>query len=196
MKTATGNPSPSISASSILYKETKYGSLSLINTTTPTPNTEKDFTRSGQNFSTEINKKWKNRTFNYIYKYKLLKDNMKKEFVKHLKEVPIHKAPKGITYQKIALGSSIEPVEFDYVPIKKTKSIAGHIHKNSNALVFILKGSGSVVLGKKKFLIKKDDIINIPAGTWHEFHASKKENLIFLSVQHPPIKNDYIFKKN
>lgn len=115
------------------------------------------------------------------------------QHIKHLKDIPIHKAPKGIIYQKIAQGSSIEPVEVDYVPVKKGKSIPGHIHEKSNAFVLILEGSGSIMLNKKEVRVKKNDIIDIPAGTWHEFHA--KEDLLFLSIQYPPIKEDYVFHK-
>ena len=121
---------------------------------------------------------------------------MVKEFVKNLKDISFYKAPKGIAYRKMAVGSSIHPIEVDYVPVQKGKSIPGHIHEKSNAFVFILQGSGTVTLGTKTIPVTKDDIINIPCGTWHEFHASSLEDLVFLSIQNPPIGRDYLFRKD
>ncbi len=122
--------------------------------------------------------------------------NPVKPFVKTLKAYSVHKAPKGIQYVQISAHSSIEPVEVDYVPVEKASNIEGHVHSKSNALCCILEGSGIVVLGSKRVKIRKNDVVNIPAGTWHEFFASDKENLVFLSIQYPPIGDDYIFEND
>ena len=119
---------------------------------------------------------------------------MAKSFVRSLKSYSTHKAPRGIAYRKIAANSSIEPVEVDYVPVKKGSHIGRHIHAQSNAFVLVLEGSGAVVLGGKRVTIKKNDVVNIPAGTRHQFFASNKEKLVFLSIQYPPIGDDYIFE--
>ena len=119
---------------------------------------------------------------------------MKKAFTKKLEEYPVYnKAPRGITYKRISVGSSVEPVEVDYAPIRKGRKIEGHRHAKSNALCFILEGSGTILLNNKRVKIKKNDVINIPVGTWHEFSASKKEKLAFLSIQYPPLGDDFIF---
>ena len=120
---------------------------------------------------------------------------MAKAFTKKLEAYPVHKALRGIAYRTISKGSSIEPVEVDYVPVKKGSKVEGHIHAKSNAFCLILEGSGAVIVGGKKIKIKKNDIISIPAGTWHEFYASKKEKLVFLSIQNPPIGDDYVFDR-
>ncbi len=118
---------------------------------------------------------------------------MSKPFIKSLKDIPLHRAPKRIAYYKLATDSSISPIEVDYVPVGKGKTIEGHIHQKSNAFCLILECSGVVLLEKETKKITKGDIVNIPAGTWHQFTASEKEGLVFLSVQNPPIGNDYLF---
>ncbi len=120
--------------------------------------------------------------------------NSTKPFVKNLKSYSLYEASKGINYRQISADSSIEPVEVDYVPIEKASKIEAHKHEKSNALCCILEGSGMVVLNGKRVKIRKNDVVNIPAGTWHEFFASNKEKLVFLSIQYPPIGDDYIFE--
>ena len=118
-----------------------------------------------------------------------------KPFVKSLKSYSLHEIVRGIKYRKISDSSSIEPVEVDYVPVEKASKVEGHMHAKSNALCCILEGSGTVALEGKRVKIRKNDVVNIPSGTWHEFFASDKENLVFLSIQYPPIREDYIFEK-
>jgi len=119
-----------------------------------------------------------------------------KAFVKNIGDYVIHNAPKGIRYWKIANGSNIEnSVEVDLVPVEKGAEIPGHIHKKSNALALVVSGSGKVTLGDGGYNVRKGDIINIPAGVYHDFKASEDEELTFLSVQNPPINNDYVFSR-
>ena len=105
----------------------------------------------------------------------------------------MHRAPRGIAYRKIAEKSSIAPVEVDYVPVSRGMQLQAHLHRKSNAFCIILEGSGTVMLGKKTRKVRKADTIDIPAGTWHSFKASKKTGMVFLSIQYPPIKEDYLF---
>jgi mannose-6-phosphate isomerase-like protein (cupin superfamily) len=119
-----------------------------------------------------------------------------KPFVKSLKSYSLYEAVKGINYRQISAHSSIEPVEVDYVPVEKASKIEGHMHAKSNALCCILEGSGMVALDGKRVKIRKNDVVNIPVGTWHEFFASDKEKLVFLSIQYPPIGEDYVFERN
>lgn len=120
-----------------------------------------------------------------------------KPFVKNLAEYAVHNAPKGIRYWKIASGSSIERQnEVDLVPVPHGRDIPGHIHKRSNALVLILSGSGIAEIGNERREIDRFDVVNIPAGTYHAFEASPKEDLMFVSVQYPPIGNDYVFSRS
>ena len=107
-----------------------------------------------------------------------------------------HVAPRGIKYRRLSdLASLSGSVEVDHVLVKKGDRITKHRHAHSSALCFIIKGAGSIVLGARAYPIAAGNVVNIPAGIDHAFHAGDAD-LVFLSVQHPPIADDYVFPED
>jgi quercetin dioxygenase-like cupin family protein len=105
----------------------------------------------------------------------------------------MRRAPRGIKYRRISSRSSLHgAVEMDYVSLTPKTTIPNHIHEHADTLCFVISGNGFLRTGNKRFRIRAGQIINIPAGAWHEFSAGM-HRLVFVSVQHPPIANDYVF---
>jgi quercetin dioxygenase-like cupin family protein len=48
--------------------------------------------------------------------------------------------------------------------------------------VMILRGAGHVLLGQEVRAVKANDLVGIPAWTWHQFRATKGEPLGFLCM--------------
>jgi quercetin dioxygenase-like cupin family protein len=54
-------------------------------------------------------------------------------------------------------------------------------HEHTHA-VMILRGHGHCLVGRKVFAIKPFDLITVPALTWHQFRAARREPLGFLCM--------------
>jgi oxalate decarboxylase/phosphoglucose isomerase-like protein (cupin superfamily) len=64
---------------------------------------------------------------------------------------------------------------------KQFKMTRGHKHKTDEVYLF-LKGSGNILVGKKSFKVKKDDLVTVPANSWHRVVNKGRSNLVFLSI--------------
>jgi quercetin dioxygenase-like cupin family protein len=62
-----------------------------------------------------------------------------------------------------------------------------HYHKNSTAVIFIISGSGTFLLGEERMDYQAGKRIVIPAGYMHGFNTHTPT--LFLSIQSPPIIN-------
>ena len=60
-----------------------------------------------------------------------------------------------------------------------------HKHLTHAEHVYVLEGAGEMVLGDKKFLVKKGDLIFIPRGTLHSVRVTSISPMKVLSVQAP-----------
>jgi len=99
----------------------------------------------------------------------------------------------GIRYRKLASGTVLEQnLEADYVCLLKGLTIPVHAHRHTSALCLVLKGSGVLTLNEDAFAVNEGDVVGIPAGAYHGFRAGA-HGLEFLSIQSPPIGEDYIF---
>jgi len=115
--------------------------------------------------------------------------------VRRLRDFAKHQAPRKISYKRISSGSSLEGMaEVDYVPISKNSRIPAHAHKCANTLCVVVSGKGYVELNGRRSPLRAGNVISIPAGVYHEFGALDQK-LVFISVQSPPIGDDYIFQQ-
>jgi mannose-6-phosphate isomerase-like protein (cupin superfamily) len=60
-----------------------------------------------------------------------------------------------------------------------------HKHISHSEHVYILEGEGEMLLGDKKFKVKKGDFIFIPKGTVHALKVTSKEPVKVISLQAP-----------
>lgn len=65
------------------------------------------------------------------------------------------------------------------------KEVKSHKHVTHTEHVYILDGNGEMTLGKKKFQVKKGDMIFIPKNTFHSLKVSSSTAVKVLSVQSP-----------
>lgn len=64
-------------------------------------------------------------------------------------------------------------------PGKETK---GHSHAGSEEVYIFLKGRGKMQLAKKKFSVKKGDLVLIPDDVFHKVFNTGKTDLVFFCV--------------
>lgn len=64
---------------------------------------------------------------------------------------------------------------------KEFRMSRGHKHKAEEFYIF-LKGSGQILIGKKKFKIKKDDLVTVPFNSWHRVINRGRNDLVFLTI--------------
>lgn len=65
------------------------------------------------------------------------------------------------------------------------KEVKSHKHAFHSEHVYILDGTGEMTLKKKKFTVKKGDMIFIPKNTFHALKVSSSTPVKVLSVQSP-----------
>ena len=59
-------------------------------------------------------------------------------------------------------------------------------HKDTTQFIRIEKGECYITVENKKFRLKKDDSIIIPANTWHYVKNSSKKKLKLYTIYTPP----------
>ncbi len=68
----------------------------------------------------------------------------------------------------------------------KLTSVRSHYHVSQAELVYILEGSGTLVVGANKVYAVPGTTALIPAGVPHSFKADGEEPCLVLSVKAPP----------
>ncbi len=73
--------------------------------------------------------------------------------------------------------------------------VLAHHHAKHQETVFLVRGAGRLVLGKKKQKIAAGTIVSIPAGTPHSFHNLGKVPAVVISVFSPKFNaRDRVFE--
>jgi mannose-6-phosphate isomerase-like protein (cupin superfamily) len=65
------------------------------------------------------------------------------------------------------------------------KEVKEHKHVSHSEHVYILDGTGEMTLDKKRFNVKKGDLIFIPENTFHSLRVTSSTPVKVLSVQAP-----------
>lgn len=88
---------------------------------------------------------------------------------------------KSVTRQTLFDGAHDLPVELRYFEVGSGGHSTLERHEHSH-LVMIVRGSGQVLVGDSVSEIGMHDLVHIPPMTWHQFRATKGEDLGFLCV--------------
>lgn len=88
---------------------------------------------------------------------------------------------KSVTRQTVFNGTDELPVECRYFEIQSDghSTLERHQHEH---LVMVIRGSGQVLVGEHVSEIGPNDVVYIPAKTWHQFRATNGEPLGFWCV--------------
>lgn len=65
------------------------------------------------------------------------------------------------------------------------KDVKKHKHATHSEHVYVLEGTGEMLLGDKTITVKKGDVIFIPKGTPHAVKVTSKKPMKVISVQAP-----------
>ena len=84
-------------------------------------------------------------------------------------------------YNRLVAGDSL--VSSFMITIKK--EVRPHKHNTHSEHVLVVDGVAEMLLGDKRFMIKKGDLIFIPKGTIHSVKNSGTPPLRVLSIQAP-----------
>lgn len=88
---------------------------------------------------------------------------------------------KSVTRQTLFDGGHDLPVQFRYFEVGD----AGHstLERHHHAhVVMVIRGSGQVLVGDQISDIETHDVVEIPPMTWHQFRASRGQELGFLCI--------------
>lgn len=113
----------------------------------------------------------------------------------NVSETPYQPRPNGITLKSLLVGTPYEAkVGYEFVEMPRNSTIDIHLHPQSDAIVFVTRGSGSFLLGDAEVLVTPGVHGFIARGQKHGVR-SESEGMDFISVQVPPIggKNGYVF---
>ncbi|MBN2203026.1 MAG: cupin domain-containing protein [Candidatus Aenigmarchaeota archaeon] len=64
---------------------------------------------------------------------------------------------------------------------KESKMTRGHKHDADEVYLF-LKGSGKIIIDKKKLTVKKDDLVTVPSNKYHRVINTGRNDLVFLTI--------------
>ncbi len=88
---------------------------------------------------------------------------------------------KSITRQTLFPGGDDMGTEFRYFEIQPEGHSTLERHQHTH-LVMVLRGSGQVLVGDEVSEIRMHDIVRVPPLTWHQFRATRGEELGFLCL--------------
>jgi len=88
---------------------------------------------------------------------------------------------KSITRQVLCEGLADVPCQLRYFEIAPEGHSTLEHHQHAH-LVIIFRGEGEVLLGNKIYPVQTNDVITIPAHTWHQFRATKGTTFGFLCI--------------
>lgn len=78
-----------------------------------------------------------------------------------------------------------------HVSFTEGSDFPNHYHKQSQATIMIVEGSGYVILDGERHEIASGDVVHIPPGTAHEFFVAKGcPRFTYVSITEPDIVMD------
>ena len=83
--------------------------------------------------------------------------------------------------------------------LKPKEEIGMEVHKKIDQFIRIEKGTAIAIIGKenpKKYLLKKEHFITIPAGTYHNIINTGRSELKLYSIYSPPNHKPGTIQKN
>jgi mannose-6-phosphate isomerase-like protein (cupin superfamily) len=83
--------------------------------------------------------------------------------------------------------------------LKPKEEIGAEVHKTIDQFIRVEKGTAIAIIGKenpKKYLLKKEHFITIPAGTYHNIINMGRTELKLYSIYSPPNHKPGTIQKN
>ncbi len=100
--------------------------------------------------------------------------------------------PLGISLKSLFVGTVWEDYAgYEYVRLDPGARVTPHIHRESDALVFVTSGSGSFLTHDAEIKVMPGCYGEIPRGRYHAVKAGPR-GMTFISMQAPPIGTDYV----
>ena len=115
--------------------------------------------------------------------------------LRNVSEAPYQPRPNRITLKSLLVGTPYElAVGYEFVEMPRNAMIDVHVHPQSDAIVFMVQGSGSFIVEDTELLVAQGVHGFIARGEKHGVRSGS-EGMNFISVQIPPIggKGGYIF---
>lgn len=98
----------------------------------------------------------------------------------HTPDLNLSQFDKPVAVQALA---GDERVSSFYIEI--SDRVAAHFHRQHSEHVFVLSGSGLMLLGGESITIAAGDLVFIPANTIHSVEVTSEEPLRVISLQAP-----------
>jgi mannose-6-phosphate isomerase-like protein (cupin superfamily) len=99
---------------------------------------------------------------------------------------------KNILFGETELRSS--GAKFQIVIFQPGTGMAGHCHRETVEIFYILSGKGSIRLADRLFLCEPNDIFLCEPGDWHSFQNDSEEDFVILNVKTNEKEGDILWK--
>lgn len=86
--------------------------------------------------------------------------------------------------------------EVTLAKLKRPGEYPQHIHRNSDAVFYIVSGTAVFISGDERQVVKPRDRIDIPRGKPHGFELEGGQTFSFLTIQSPPIRDRHTGKED
>jgi len=70
--------------------------------------------------------------------------------------------------------------------LRPKEDIGMEVHKDVDQILIFLEGEGKAIVGGKTSKIKKDSVVHVPMGSWHNFVNTGKKTMKLFTVYSPP----------
>lgn len=100
----------------------------------------------------------------------------------YVKNIP---TPTDTIYENIRVEKLFSDSLVSSFQIEIKKSVAPHQHLAHSEHVYIIEGTGDMLIGNETFKIKKGDLLFIPKGTIHALKVTSDNPMKVLSIQAP-----------
>ncbi len=109
----------------------------------------------------------------------------------NLNDVKFSKFEEGVLWDRILTENIASRFSLDLIRIPPKTETASHIHDNREELYVVIAGEAEVWVSKKKYLLKRENLLFIPKKSLHTIINKMDTNFEFLVFTSPPYtKND------
>ena len=107
-----------------------------------------------------------------------------------LNNVKFSKFEEGVLWDRILTENIASRFSLDVIRIPPGTETVSHIHDNSEELYVVTAGEAEVWVSKKKYLLKKGNLLFIPKKSLHTIINKMDTNFEFLVFTSPPYTKD------
>jgi mannose-6-phosphate isomerase-like protein (cupin superfamily) len=93
-------------------------------------------------------------------------------------------AMKNKNFRKVL--STAKNSQIVVMSLRPKEDIGMEVHKDVDQILVFLSGTGEAKVGGVKSRIKKDSIVHVPMGTWHNFTNTGESTMKLFTAYSPP----------